>query len=309
MELTEEEKAQAAKEAEEKKAAEEAAKKKEPTGDKEGYTLTIGGQTKTLTLEELKTAASKSMGADDKFERAAKDKKEAAEGLRIAELLNRLKAGGEGADPADVKEFLTVLGVDPAEITKLMETTKKKESASKKDEKKDGEPSVVGMEQLDPQIQAAIKAAERLDVDQMRKKIQDDVKKGVDTDPILSKMVSEVPEEVQADFRETLYDMVMASVRGKILSREAFGPEMITSTLQTVRDWVKKTGVPAKGAGQLPVVGLAPTGPPAFTADVLAAEPIKRVSSTDPNYEETAVKRFQQKMIQIAKKLGRKSSA
>lgn len=309
MDPTEEEKVQAAKEAEEKKTAEEeAAKKKTPTGDGEGYTVTIGGQQKTFTLEELKTAASRSLGADDKFEKAAKDKKEAAEGLRVVELLGRLKTGGESADPADVKEFLTVLGVDPAEATKLMEAGKKQKAGDKGKAGKEGdteEDTTVGMEQLDPQLQAAIKAAERLDVDQMRKKIEDDIRKGVDTDPILSKMVSEVPEEVQADFRKSLYDMVMASVRGRILSREAFGPEMITSTLQTVRDWVKKTGVPAKGAGQLPVVGLAPTGT-AFTADVLAPEPIKRVPSTDSNYEETAVKRFQQKFVQIARKLGGK---
>lgn len=309
MDPTEEEKAklaEEAKEAEEKKAAEEeAAKKKPPTGDDTGYDVVIGGVKKTLTLEELRTAASKSLGADAKFDDAAKQRKEAAEGLRIAELLNRLKTKGEGAESADIQEFLTLLGIDPAEATKLMETAKKKESATKKDEKKGEESSTVTMEQLDPQIQAAIKAAERLDVDQMRKKIEDDIRKGVDTDSILSKMVSEVPEEVQAELRTTLYDMVMASVRGRILAGEGFGPEMISTTLQTVRAWVKRFGTPAKGAGQLPVVGFGPSGT-TFSAEVLAPEPIQRVPSTDPNYEETAVKRFQQKFLQVARKLGKK---
>ncbi len=288
-----------------KAAADKALVDKEATGDTkdkdkdkdkdkaETFDVTVGGQTVHMTLEELTAAASKSAGADAKFEKAASDRKAGADGIRIQELAGKMNKGTQ--TETDVKEFATLMGGDADALMKQLNTAK----AEDKKGKADKEASPVEFDKLDDRTKAALKAAEAQDISRIRAKIEEDVRIGVDKDPVLSKMVDEAPSESQQQLKNTLFDMAMDSVRGRILANESFGPEMISSVAQKVRSQIKNLGILSRAVGQPAVVGLGPAGV-GVAPEVLAKEPIGRKSVTDPNYEDNAVKRMQQDMIKRA---------
>ncbi len=271
----------------------------------ETFTLKIDGEDKTFTLDELKLQASESAGAQQKFEEAAKIRDKAASGTRIQELLESMKSD-KAPDTAKVTEFLRLAGVKDADMGDILATIKsdKGKDADKGGKgKEDDEP--ITLENLDPRVRAAVEAAESADLKQIRERIEGETKKSVDNDKILGKIIDEITEDDhQKKMKDVLYGMMLDDVRGRILGREPYGPDMIQSSLQKVRARVQNLGIPSKSTGQPPLegeLGLAA----ATTPEIRATEPIKRVSSTEPGYEENAVKRVQQLTFKAAKKLGR----
>ncbi len=255
------------------------------------FEVNVGGKTVHMTMVELTAAASKAAGADAKFEEAASQRKAGADGIRLQELGTKLNAGTH--TEADLKEFAVLMGGDAEAMIK---TVKAAGPDKKTGDKKDKEVALVDMENLSPRVKAAMEAAEQQDISRIRQKIELDVKLGVDKDPVLSKMVSEAPSESQESLKNTLFDMAMERVRGRILGNESFGPGMISDTVQNVRSQIKNLGILSKATGQPAVLGLGPAMM-GIEPEVLAKEPIKRVASTDDGYETNAVHRIQQEMI------------
>jgi len=257
----------------------------------ETYPVVVDGKTIHMTLEELKANASKAKGADAKFEKASNIRKEAEKGLRIQDLGKKINSGK--FTQQDVDEFARLMGTDPTLVREKLETqvtnqTNQKKTSSTGD--------IIDMENLSPRVRAALEAAELADNARIREGIEQKVRVGVDKDPILSKIVLEGPAESQQQVRNTLFDMAMNDVRGRILAgRESFGPEMISSAVQNLRSQVKNLGILNRSSGNPAVVGLGPTGV-GVAPEVLAKEPIRRKSISDPDYEETAIKRIQQDM-------------
>lgn len=279
----------------------------EPKKD-DTFTLKVDGTDKTFTLDELKSAASESAGAQKKFEEASEMVKNAASGRRIQELVTEL-GKSQTPDEGKTAELLQLLGVESGAMEKTMEELRKAAGGSTKkaDDKPGTTDEPVKVENLDPRLKTIIEAAEQADLERIREKIVSETKKGVDEDKILGKMIDGVPEGKERDkIREALHNMAVDDVRGRILGRESYGTEMVQSTLQKIRARIENLGIPAKPAGQGPVTGelgslLAEYGP-----DVRVTEPIKRVSSTEPGYEESAVKRVQQKIVEAMRKGGRR---
>ena len=258
------------------------------------YTVKVDGQDRTFTLDELKEAAGKSAGADVRFEQAAEMRKTAAKGTRLLELADELR---DDTNPPTEKtnEFLNLLGLDPS---KVASTTPKGNSSSSLEAGKK-----VGFEGVDSRIQAAVKAIEEKDLNDIRESVEDETRKGVDKDDILGKMVGRVPEDKRNEVKNALYDMAIQDVRDRIFSGQMYGPEMLQSSLQRVRALVEKLGIPAKAVGHPPVSGPSPLG--VLSPQVTATEPIKRVSSTETNWEQNAVDRIHQRMVQAMRADGK----
>jgi hypothetical protein len=270
-------------------------KSSDSTGDtSDTHTITVGGKEVHMTLDELKEAAQKAQGADKKFQDAADMRKQAAKGVLIEELSRKLQAGT--FQEKDVEEMAELLGSDPSAVLTHLKAAqagggeKKGTKAAAKEEKK------VGLEDLAPEVKAAIQAAHDADIEKTLRKIEGEVKLGVDTDSVMSKIIEEAPAEGQGKLKETLFDIAMSSVRGRILGGEAYGPEMVKSVVQTVRTQIKNLGIPGKSVLQPPVVGFGPAGV-GIAPEILSKEPIKRTKATEDSYEANAVKRFQQDFI------------
>ncbi len=266
---------------------------------KQTYTLTVDGEDKTYTIDELKEAAQKTKGADAKFEAAAEDRKKAERGVRIAELIDDIKKS-ENPSEEKITEFLKELGATPEEIQTQIGKAKPTGGT-----KKDSKAQPIKMEDLDPEIQAQLKESNKQNLTQIRNRIEDDCKKGVDGDQVLGKLIVGVQEGDQRDkVTKALHDMVVDDVRGRILAREPYGPEMVRSSLQKIRARVEVFGIPANAAGTGPVLPAELAAVAALNPEIQATEPIKRVASTDADYEDVFLKRMQQKMVKAAQNLG-----
>ncbi len=268
--------------------------------DDKSYTLKIDGVEQTFTMKELQQKASESAGAQKKFQDAHDLQERAASGMRIQELLTQMK-GQETPDETKTQELMGLLGAGDVDIKAALAQAQKAPGTTKKEDKK---PEPITMENLDPRTRAALEAAEQADLKQVREKIEGEAKKGVDNDKILGKIIDEAPGDTKGSLKNTLYEMVIDDVRGRILGREPYGPDMIQSSLQKVRARVKSFGTPTASAGQPPLVGelgiAAATSP-----EIRATEPIKRVSSANPGYEDNAVKRVQQFMVKAFSNSGK----
>jgi len=301
------------KEPEPKKSEPKESEPKEPEPKEfDTFTLKVDGVDKSFTLDELKSAASESTGAQKKFEEAAEMMKNAAPGRRVMELVTEL-GKQKVPDEGKVTELLQLLGVEPSAMEKTMEELKKvagtntKKTGDKTDDESGTTSEFVGVENLDPRLKTIMEAAEQADLERIREKIIDGTKKGVDEDKILGKIIDGVPEGKERDkVRQVFHNMAINSVRGKILAREPYGTEMVQSTLQEVRAWIESLGIPGKAAGQPPISGELGSLLSDYGPDVRVTEPIKRVPSTEPGYEENIVKRVQQRIVEAMRKSGRR---
>lgn len=270
------------------------------------FTLKVDGVDKTYTLDELKTAASESLGAQQKFEAASKLRDEASSGRRVMELVTEL---GKQKTPDEGKtaELLQLLGVAPSAMEKTIEELKKAAGSSdtKSADKSGTTSEPVKVENLDPRLKTIVEAAEQADLERIRTRIVSETEKAVDEDKILGKLIDGVLEGKERDkVRQALHDMANDDVRGRILGREVYGTEMVQSTLQKVRARVENLGIPSRTAGQPPVTGELGALLADYSPEVHATEPIKRVASTEPGYEESAVKRVQQKIVDSMRRGG-----
>jgi len=271
--------------------------KKEP----ENYEVKIGGETKLLTLDELKEYASKSAGADKLMREAAEMRKGAASGIEIKEAFEKVMKS-DNVDTSDIRKLAGVLGVDQEEMVKMFNDELDKQG-SKKDKTVDSDKKI-GKDQLDDETKDILEQAKQAQIAEAEKEILRMCKESVDKDEFFGKIISETPEENRGDKREVILAMVHRDVRGKILAspytQEKFGAGMIQNSIQTVRSELKKYGIPSKSSKQSAIsnvlAALGPTG--GLPAEVQSNDKIERIPSTEADYEDNVVKRLGQKMVQ-----------
>ncbi len=290
MALTEEE---LAAKATEDAAADAAAKAVEETGAT--YEVNVGGETKNLTLEELKVAASKAAGADARFEEAAKIRKDSEAASSFFELINSIRNSETGATKDQYLQMFRDAGFKDSEIPDYDEVIKTKGSAkvAKEDKDSEGANKKVTLENMDAETKAILEAAKEANYTKVREEIYNKVEKSVDKDEIFAKLIDSKTDADKTKVRSTLIDMTKGEVQRRILANEPFSDEMVQSVLQGIRYQVESLGLPAKAITQAPVVGLGPS--PEISAKIVADKPIERVSSDDPDYIDNVVERHLQK--------------
>lgn len=268
------------------------------------FEIKVNGEVRHLTLAELTEAASKTVGADARFEEASSMRKSATAGLQALEVIGKIK-GTDNPKPEDVEAFFHLMGIADSNLPDIKEllggkTPVKDKSDGKTDgntDKGDQTPAKIGLDNLDDRTRRAVEAAEKQELGEIRGKIEEEVKKGVDNDEILGKIVDElasgVDKEAKGKFVDVIHQMAVDSARLRILSGELFGADMVKSIAQKVRTTVKEFGIPVKKADNLPVTGLGPIL--SLSPDVLSDKPIERVESSADDYVDNVTKRYLQK--------------
>jgi hypothetical protein len=252
------------------------------------FDLKIGGEVRSLTLDELKTYASKAAGAEAKFEEAANMRKQAEQATKLMSALDTIKEGPGDRQQQAMVEACNILGVNMSELQSLTNDPK----APSGTPSPTTPPAEIKLEQLPEKARKAIDAAEKAELVEIRKDIEETTKKGIDNDEALDKMVGGVKDN--PELQEVLYEMAIDEVQNAIVVRgEEFGPDMIKSVVQKVRSTIKRLGIPAKAATLPPVLGIGPSE--GYSPAVLSDEPIKRVASTEADYEDNLVQRYMQK--------------
>lgn len=284
----------------EEKQEEKQQEKKEP----ETYEVKIGGETKLLTLDELKQHATKAAGADGLMREAAEARKAAESGIEIKTAFEKVMKSDDVGE-ADIRKLAGVMGVDAEEMVKMFNEELEKLGVKKggKDGKSAGVSDKVGKEQLDDETRDILDQAKADQITKAGEIILEMCEKAVDKDEFFGTIMKETPEEQRDNRKDVIVKMVHRDVRGKILAsqgREKFGTEMIQNSIQTIRSELKKYGIPSKSSKQSVVsnilAALGPTG--GLPAEVQSDEKIERVSSTEEGYDDNVVKRLGQKMVQ-----------
>ncbi len=253
------------------------------------------GKSVKMTLEEMQTAAAKSAGADRKFQEASDLRREfgdldpitAKEGARIAKLAKALQDGT--ATDRDAESLLKSLGFDDDAIKAIGEG----KPAAKKTESK---ATKIRDEDLDPSLKVVFDDARDAAIRRTEEAISEKVRKCVDKDPIIIKMISAVPVDRRDRFVQTLYDKAIEITLGQVYQGSRVSPELLQSAVQRLRTDLDSLGIPTE-SNPLPLTHTV-RGLEHAVSEIGSNEPIKRVPIGTDGSEENAIKRFAQKMMQ-----------
>lgn len=267
------------------------------------YELKIDGQTRSVTLDEMKDLAMKSGGADKRFQDASELKKEAENGLRIASLVDSLNKSENFSEP-EARELAALLGIDGNEFVE--------ESLKAKDEFTEDTPRTTtkgklskddlaaGLKELglDPAtVKGILDYSHQRHIDAARSEIRKISDGAVDKDEVFAKMiVGEKGEDRLAVIKE----LVAEDILRKIQDGVPFGADMVAASAQKVRAHLTKFGIPGKPAQYPVVLGLGPGA--GLPAEVQAEEPIKRISAAEDGDEQNIIARYLQRAIQGGRK-------
>ena len=263
------------------------------------YEVVVSGRKVEMTLDELKAKASEATGAQQKFQEAAELRQQAQEGMRLMNLAKKMQEGTAG--PADVNEFVRLVGGDPAELENFMEQQNAQQHTNGQTPPQNQSyvPQKVTKDQLDPEIQRTLDRAQESQLAQIREKLERQTREGIDNDEVLSKIISGLPADVQSDVKQELYDMAIERVRNNVvLDNKPFGAALVQEVARALRSRVKRLGIPAT-SGQMPTSVSGPGG--GFGGPQIPLDKtIERVPSTDPDYIEKMTQRVQQSMAKMA---------
>lgn len=269
------------------------------------FDLNVGGENRTVTLDEMKELATKSAGADAKFQSAADMKKAAESGIRIGNLVKSLN---KEYSEADAKELAVLLDIDPGEFMEYLNTD---DGDNKTGQQRTGQDKTgtdgITKEQFSKAFTdmfgfSPAEAKSRLDFSQQRhiesarqeiRKISDE---SVDKDEIFGKMIV---GENKDNRLAVIKDMVAEDVLRKIQDGVPFGADMVDASVQKIRAHLTKFGIPNKPDQHPIVLGLGPSG--GLPAEVQADEPIKRVNSAEDKDGSNFVARWMQKGLKALK--------
>ena len=260
----------------------------------ETHTVKVNGQEVSFTLEELKAKAAESVGAQAKFDEAARlrkaysgiDPDEARRGqeaLRLGAKMNR----GETLTAAEETSFFKSLGIDPTLFADPTEA-----SGTPKSAPKPAAAAKVAFEQLDPETQKALTALRSQQMVDTERKINENLQKVLDNDPILSKMIEATPAAAREARKAALSDIAESDIWALIGGGQEVGPELYQHVAQRLRARAKAFGIQTDPAN-IPL-SVAIPGYDVFGPGVSLDEPIKRKKVTDSGYDDNAGARLAQ---------------
>ena len=263
----------------------------------ETHAITVDGETRNLTIDELKTLASKSAGADKRFQDASTATKAAERGIRVEKLMKSISNADSPAD-ADIRELAGLLEIDPKELLDYTKESDLPQKGANKAANLDFSAEFQRQFGMSPaEAKAGWDFSNTRHVNDARKEIKEISDGAVDKDEIIGKMV------IGEDSKEVLTavkDMVAEDVLRKIQDGKPFGAEMVAASVQRVRSQLTKLGIPKKLVQQ-PFLGLGPSE--GFSAAIQADEPIKRVSSTDDADEKNLMDRYLQQAVKASRRM------
>jgi len=272
--------------------------KKQPAED--SYELTVDGEKRRVTIEEMKTLAQKASGAEKRFEEANKIKKEAADAVRFLDLVERMKDPNHVPTELEVKELAGMLGADSNEfMAKLQDGDGTPPAGSGKGGIKLSKEDLKEALGFDPdEARVSLEYSKQQQINAARDYIMGETKKAVDKDEIFGKMKI---GEGGDDRLQVINDLVAEDVLRKIQDGSKFGAELVAASVQKIRAHLTRFGIPNKPEQYPIALGLGPGQ--TLPSEVLSDKPITRVGALEEGAEENFVKRYSQKGIQMMRSL------
>jgi hypothetical protein len=268
------------------------------------YEITVDGEKRQVTVDEMRNLAQKAAGAEKKFEAASKLRKEAEDGIRVKELVSRLSDSSHSPTETEIKEFAGIIGVDPSDMAEYLakgSNEEGKENAPAIDDKVFDEAYVRRFGITPAEAKQREEYRHQQDIDRAKKEIRILSDKTVDKDEVFGKM--KIGEKAD-DRISVIKDMVAEDVLGRIQNGEPFGAELVAASVQKIRAYLTKFGIPGKPEQYPVALGLGPSG--GLPAEVNSEEPIQRVSAADPKGVDNFVARYMQRGLKKLREVNRK---
>jgi hypothetical protein len=262
------------------------------------FELTVDGEKKVVTIDEMRDLAQKSAGADKRFQEASELRKQAEDGLRMKTLVDRLSDGSHTPTSAEITELAGMIGVDPAEFAEYL-ASEEEDAAPAKGKSNPAEGLKLTKEQIiealgfDPaEAKAVLDYSHQRHVEDARKQIRDFSDQAVDKDEIFGKMIV---GENGKDRSVAIKDMVAEDVLRRIQDGNPFGADLVAASIQKVRAHLTKFGIPGNPSQYPVTLGLGPGG--GLPAEVQSETPIKRVSAAQDTDDSNFVARAMQRAL------------
>lgn len=275
----------------------------QPAGmEQELIPLVVSGREMRYTMEELKRAASKAMGAERAFEEAAELRKSAQKAIQDAEDV-RTKYGyvqeiltSEQPSEAAVAFMEETFGITAADLMGTEET-----KTGKPNMERTTEPArKITVQDLDPALGEVVRFADKKQLEESRQKLRTEIQEAVDRDAALCNIINKLPDNVKAAVKKEVNDSAFEDVQRKILGYEQYGPQMLENTIARMRSKLQNLGISEAALGQRPVTPLGPVS--GFGAEITSDKPIERVSASDDTYLDNAARRLAQTIHQTLRR-------
>jgi len=264
---------------------EKPAENADENADETKYDLTVDGTVSQYTLAELQSMATKSAGADKRFEEAAAVRKAAGEAMSLRDSLSKAST-----DDDAYRTVCRAMGVGDDEIEEALKTGVGRVPEDDDDDDDDDapQPAVLTQEQTDD-----IAAGKTAAMNAEREKIERTIRETLDKDKVLGDNVIK-----GEDARKALFDLVWSQVFMATATKGRYTPDLLTDAISTVRAQVEGLGAtPTKKPKTDPVaelakmgIGLGPSDSPVVRKLKETGE-VDRVSTTDPHYADTLAAR------------------
>jgi hypothetical protein len=282
----------------------------QPAPAKETYTIKVGGTERALTIEEMKDLAQKSAGADEKFREASEMRRNNEDAIRQSELIQRLSDPSHKPTDAEISELSLKLGVDPAEFAEYIGHNGSNDPKPPQNKGGGFDPNSIDEAAAQAIVQKAlgissaeargiIEYSHQRHIEDAREKIRKFSDEMVDKDTIFGTM--KVGEK-KADRDAVIKEMVAEDVLGRIKDGGPFGAELVTASIQKVRTYLQKFGIPGRPDQQPLTMGLGPSS--GLPAEVLSEKPIERKSAAEDGDEGNFLGRWMQRYLQSKRQQG-----
>jgi len=265
----------------------------------ESYTLNIDGESKVVTLEEMKTLATKAGGADKRFQEASEMKKQAEKGLKIGNLIDSM---ADNPTDEQAKELALHLGIDPGEFMAYLNENETPQGGDKGNKPAEAvrvsKQDIIDAMGFDPEkAKVTLERSETRQIEDAKKNLREISDLAVDKDEIFGKMII---GDKRDDRMSIIKDEVAEDVLRKIQDGVPYGAELVAGCVQKIRAKYTKFGIPST-PDQFPIVlGMGPGG--GLSAEIQADKPIERVAAGKDGDEDNLVSRYLQKGIQLIRK-------
>jgi hypothetical protein len=252
----------------------------------ETFAVKVDGKEKQVSREDVIRAYEKAQGADERFREAAEIRKQAALGLEIQQLYQKLS--DQTATLDEQSRWAELFEMDEND---LQQTTQMSTPAAS---------GVMDETKLPDSVKRAVQIAERMDA---KSRAEDDNRSfnewaefSIDKNENLGKITKDLDTPQKKAVREEVLRQTRNAVIVEISQGAKFGPEMVNRAVSTVVPQLEKFGNLFRKVNA-PIPGFGPTGNGLdLSGMAIGDEPPKRVAGTDENYSRNFAQRLMHKL-------------
>jgi hypothetical protein len=269
--------------------------------DETKVVVKVDGQDREMTLGELKASASKSEGADARF-------RQAADAVKTQQLVTKLMSSETGLQREEATQLSRLVG---GKAEDFMFEAPATPPAPGTPPAAPGTPPAtpatkVSYDDLDEDVREEFDEAKKQRYLRKVEETKTEVKNSLDNHADFIKIIDRVPEDRRSALGDELFEMVFEEVSRQVLSRQAYGPDLVADCIKKMTGRIERVGIPTKSTNaeivELPITTDG-VGPSKLSISELSSDkPIERVPITDKSYADNFVKRLGQRLLKSGAK-------